>query len=422
MRTQFIVVVLAVTLMIVLAFLIPLARLIDDFAQDRGVTLVLQEAEALARSVTLVTDLDRAVVSSLVAVGDPQVTRSVVFQSGITIGGPPGDTDAVARARGGQAVLVDEGDGVAAYVPVVASSERPVVRAFVGSNVLDRNVAKAWIALAGLGLGLLALAAFIADRLARSIVRPVEKLAAAATRFGDGDLSQRVDLEGPSELQTVGRVFNRIGDRLDHLLRSERESVADLSHRLRTPLTALQLEAEQLPDSDAAGRVRTAVDAMGREVDHLIREARRPIRTGIGSRADLTAVVRDRVRFWEPLLTDQGRAISVDQPAVSVVVTAAVDDLEAAVDALIGNVLAHTDEGVSVWISVLADPPTLVVEDEGRGFPNRSASERGMSTGGSTGLGLDIARRTVEEGDGQMELGHRPGGGARVTLRFGRDG
>jgi len=419
MRRQFVIVVVAVTTIIVLAFLIPLARLIDDFARDRGVSAALQEAEALARSVALVDASNEPVIESLVAIGRADVERGVIFESGLTVGPPSGTPQALIQARGGAAVLVEELDGVAAYVPVIGSGDRPVVRAFVGRDVLDRNVRTAWLVLGALGLGLLAVAALIADALARSIVRPVETLAAAAKRFGDGDLSTRVEPAGPPELQTVGHVFNRIGDRLDHLLRSERESVADLSHRLRTPLTALQLEAEQLENSESAARVRDAVDAMRREVDHLIQEARRPIRGGVGSVADLGQIVRERTGFWEPLITDQGRSFEVDIPQTAIDVSGAKADVEAAVDALIGNAVAHSADGVAIRVTVSIDPPTLVVEDEGDGFLDPAAAERGVSAAGSSGLGLDIARRTAEESGGMMHLGHRPGGGARVELEFG---
>ena len=421
MRRQFVVVVVAVTAIIAVAFVVPLARLLDDFAQDRGVVQVLRESESLARALALVDASDPAIIESLVAVGDGEVERSIIFETGPTVGPPTANPSVVESARSGRAELIEELDGVAAYVPVVGAADAPVVRAFVGPDVLDRNVRTAWLTLFGLGVILLLLAALVADRLARSIVRPVEELADAADRFADGDLSARVVPSGPAELRTVGTVFNRLGSRLAELLRIERESVADLSHRLRTPLTALRLEVEQLEDSTDVERVRDAVDAMHREVDHLIKEARRPARTDAGSLVDLAAVVTDRTRFWEPLAADQGRSFSVTIPQEPVSVTGIRGDIEAAVDALVENVLAHTEDGVGMWIEVTADPASLIVEDAGGGFGDPSVSRRGVSASDSTGLGLDIARRTVEAGGGVMQLGRRQSGGARVEMRFGTD-
>jgi signal transduction histidine kinase len=418
MRRQFVVVVVAVATMISLAFLVPLARLVDRIAEDRGINLAEDEAASLARSVSLVDATDLTVLDSLVAVGDPDASRSIILGSGVTIGSPSGSPEAIEAARAGRSGLYEELGGTAAYVPVVGSENSPVARAFVAGDVLDRNVRQAWAALAGLGVALIAIGALLADRLARSIVRPVEALAGAAHSMAEGDLSARVKVEGPDELQMVSGVFNRLGDRLQHLLQAEREAVADISHRLRTPLTALQLEVEQLPDGESTDRVRESVSSMQRQVDYVIQAVRRPIVDRTDSVADLAAVVRERCEFWEALTTDEGRAFSVDVPSHTVRVVGDEEDLAAAMDALVGNVISHTDEGVPLWVSVTAAPPTLVVADAGPGFPDDSVVQRGVSDGGSTGLGLDIARRTVEDCGGTMRIGTRPEGGALVELRF----
>ena len=87
-------------------------------------------------------------------------------------------------------------------------------------------------------------------------------------------------------------------------------------------------------------------------------------------------------------------------------------DLAAAVDALLGNVFAHTEEGTGFAVELHAHPgrTELTVHDDGPGF-DPAAGARGVSGGGSTGLGLDIARRTAESTGGRLEIA-----GARVTL------
>ena len=96
-------------------------------------------------------------------------------------------------------------------------------------------------------------------------------------------------------------------------------------------------------------------------------------------------------------------------------------DLEAAVDALIGNVFAHTPEGTpySITCSSTVETVRLIVDDGGAGF-GPEALERGRSGGGSTGLGLDIARRTAETSGGRFTVGESPLGGARVELELPR--
>ncbi|WP_225987222.1 ATP-binding protein [Streptomyces spectabilis] len=98
------------------------------------------------------------------------------------------------------------------------------------------------------------------------------------------------------------------------------------------------------------------------------------------------------------------------------------DELAACLDALIGNVLDHTPQGTACRVTVTAGPDgraRLTVSDDGPGFPGSCArsAARGASGGGSTGLGLDIARRTAEDAGGSFAVGHRP---TRVTLTFPR--
>ena len=147
---------------------------------------------------------------------------------------------------------------------------------------------------------------------------------------------------------------------------------------------------------------------------------------GVGTESDLTAVTRERVEFWAALAEDQGRRWSLDVPDQPVLVAVHPDDLGAALDALLGNVLAHTPDGVAFSVTVHAgrtDGPSgggmLVVEDDGPGLPTADVTERGTSHGGSTGLGLDIVKRTSEASGGGIELGSSASGGARITARFG---
>ena len=83
--------------------------------------------------------------------------------------------------------------------------------------------------------------------------------------------------------------------------------VADLSHRLRTPLTALRLDAEGLADPEDARRLSEDVDELERAVDAVIRQARRPVRSEHRPLADPAGVARARAEFWAPLAEDQGR-------------------------------------------------------------------------------------------------------------------
>jgi len=304
------------------------------------------------------------------------------------------------------------------------------VRVLVPNSTLERGVASAWAVEAALGITLVASAVFVADRLARTIVRPVDALADAAARLGEGDLSVRINPEGPPEVKQVALAFNRLGDRVGELLEAERELVADLSHRLRTPLTVLRLDAEGLDDPQEARRLADDVDELERAVTGVIRQARRPVQEDLTApepETDAARVALDRLAFWAPLAEDQERAfefvdVDVDEgrPTASTTVAVSVDDLEAALDALLGNVFAHTPEGTAFRVEVrpLSDGGiALAVEDSGPGL-SPDFVERGVSGSGGTGLGLDIARRTAEGVGGVFRIGRSSTGGARIAMEF----
>ncbi len=156
------------------------------------------------------------------------------------------------------------------------------------------------------------------------------------------------------------------------------------------------------------------VDALERAVTGLIRQARwRSAPSHVGVPATRSAVVRDRVEFWSVLAEDTGRAMRLSLVAGPLPVGVAADELAAAVDALLGNVFAHTPDGTPFAVSLSADR-VLVVSDEGPGLAGAAVS-RGVSAGGGTGLGLDIARRAA---GGALDISDNPGGGAAVTLRL----
>ena len=207
--------------------------------------------------------------------------------------------------------------------------------------------------------------------------------------------------------------------------------MADLSHRLRTPLTVLRLDAEGLDNPEEARRLADDVDELERAVTGVIRQARRPVQEDlIVPETDAAQVAKDRLAFWAPLAEDQERSFEFvagssddgdeDRPPATTNVAVSADELEAALDALLGNVFAHTPEGTAFRVEVrpLSDGwISLAVEDSGSGL-SPDFVERGVSGSGGTGLGLDIARRTAEAAGGVFRIGRSATGGARIAMEF----
>jgi signal transduction histidine kinase len=185
------------------------------------------------------------------------------------------------------------------------------------------------------------------------------------------------------------------------------------------PLTALRIDAESLRDD----RLLDDVCAMERTVSGIIQEARR--QRGAqpeGVPCDAAQVVAGRAAFWRPLAEDQDRQMSVEVTPGPVFVQVSREDLVACADVLLENVFTHTPEGVALAVRLsrrAGGGAWLVVADDGPGFPPGGPVRRGLSRGGSTGLGLDIARRVAESSGGAMTVGRSAAGGGCVTLGLG---
>nr|WP_204343033.1 HAMP domain-containing sensor histidine kinase [Micromonospora terminaliae] len=402
------------------AFLVPLAVLVRTVAADRATVRAAADAQSLVPLVgTADPDTVRLTVDQLAAGSRREVT--VFLADGTVLGARVARTPAVDLAARGQSLTVESAAG---REVVIAVQGRPdgtaVIRTVVPRAELTAGVTRAWLVLALLGLLLVLVGLAVADRLARTLVRPIADLGAVSHRLANAELDARVEPAGPSELREVAGALNHLAERIQVLLREEREQVADLSHRLRTPLTVLRLEAESLRDPDDAARLTTAVDGLERAVTGVIRQARWRSTAAGGGGCDAAAVVADRVAFWSVLAEDTGRSVTLDLAPGPLPVRVAGDELAAAVDALLGNVFAHTPDGTpfTVRLTPEAGQVALTVADAGPGLPAGSA-RRGASGAGSTGLGLDIADRAARSGGGRLELGGAPGGGAVVTLRLG---
>ncbi len=424
MRRRLAALVAATTTLVLLAFLVPLAKLIDTAASDNAKSTATNLSQQIVPIVTSGTD--QAIEAAAKEVAKNGYVVTIHMPDGTRLGAQSGPSALAPGGRDARStrVIAVRGKGdVVVHQPVFRDDGRPaVISTLVPDTILDRGVRRAWAVLAVLGVLLVGISLVVADRLARSMTRPVTALARTAERLGRGELDARVDPGGPVEIREVGLALNRLAARIGELLASEREAVADLSHRLRTPVTALRLDAEGLGDEEERGRLVADVDDLTRQVDAVIREARRPVREGVEARCDATQVVGDRVGFWRVLAEDQRRSLRLSLPAGPTPVRANESDLAAAVDALLGNVFSHTPDGTGFAVDVRALPgrgAEIVVQDDGPGFADADVMARGESRTGSTGLGLDIVRRTAVAAGGNVEIRTSPGRGATIVVRLG---
>jgi signal transduction histidine kinase len=422
MRRRLVLLVAATTSLVLVAFLIPLALLVRTAAADRAVSSAIVELEALAPMVATVdlSTLDLAVTQANVG-GQHPIT--VFLPDGQTVGAPATRSAAVELAATGRSLTAQAVGGREILVAVAGLSDgTAVIRSFVSNAELHRGVARAWLMLGLLGLGLLLVSVLVAAQLARNLTRPLTAVATVSRRLAQGELGARAGPDGPEEVREVSAGLNLLASRIGELLTAEREVVADLSHRLRTPLTALRIDAESLRDPDDRARMTADLDSLERTVTSVIREARRPVRDEVAVRCDAAQVVAERVNFWSALAEEERRRVEVALATGPLPVRASHEDLAACVDALLGNVFAHTPEGSGLGVRLAhraGGGAVLLVADEGPGLPDPFVLRRGHSGNGSTGLGLDIVRRVASNSGGTVWLGRASTGGAMITVEVG---
>lgn len=410
---------LATTTLVVVALLVPLGLLVRRQAHDAARLEAEREARTVAALVALALSFDTPAGEMPDTVGPLAPGTTVTLSDGASFGEPLDGQGTLTDAAMSLAntITADVPGGWEIALPVISGERTAVVGVFVTDAELEEGVIEAWLLLGLVGLLLVGFSALVADRLGRRLVAPVSQLADAAHRLGEGDLQTRVEVDDATELGDVASAFNHLASRLGVLLRAEREEVADMSHRLRTPMTSLRLEAEGLADPADRASVLAQVERLEAAVDSLITAARTK-GAEVGT-SMLDSVVFERAAFWSVLAEEQGREMTVESdPGVEVAVPPS--QLADALDVLIDNVFSHTEPGVPFRVAsgAIGGRAYLRVEDRGPGT-GKDMVGRGSSGDGSTGLGLDIARRTAELAGGGLELSERPGGGARVTLWFG---
>ncbi|MFB7269795.1 sensor histidine kinase [Streptomyces sp. NPDC056244] len=467
MRWALVKVAVAVTVMVVVAFAVPLGLVIKEMARDRAFTNAERQAAAIGPTLSITTDraeLERAVASTqagaygrmavhVPAVDEPGGTGASTGTGTGSSTGTGTDTSTGTGTEGlpleigtrraaeedlrtvqriGRASIAEVPGGFALLQPTALSQARiAIVEIFVPDDEVSNGVDTAWLVLAGVGLALVVGSVAVADRLGLRMVEPAQRLAYAAHALGEGKLGARVPEEGPTELRSAAVAFNSMADQVVQLLANERELAADLSHRLRTPLTVLRLNAASLGEGPAADQTRSAVAQLEREVDTIIRTAReakpQTVAAGPAGGCDVSEVVRERMDFWSALAEDEGRTARVAGIGGPVRIPVVRAELAAALDALLGNVFRHTPEGTAFAVDVHngEDAVIVLVSDAGPGIADpRAALARGNSGGrdGSTGLGLDIVRRVAESTGGDVRIGRSVLGGTEVRIWIGLDG
>ncbi|MFS8202329.1 ATP-binding protein [Streptomyces sp. CWNU-52B] len=279
---------------------------------------------------------------------------------------------------------------------------------------------------------LLALGAAL--RLTGWVLRPVRVLDATTHDIATGRLKSRVAVAGgPPELRRLARSFNEMVDNVEDVLEQQRAFVADASHQLRNPLSALLLRIEllalELPEgNEEIASVRTEGKRLAHVLDDLLDLALAEHAEADLRLTDIGELTAERVASWSPVADEKGVRLIGTCPAT----TAWADPvaLSSALDAVVDNAIKFTSTGESVEVVVASngEASTIVVTDCGPGLSDEELTRVGdrfwRSTGHQnvkgSGLGLSISRALLSAGGGSIAYAHHEPHGLKVTVTVPR--
>ena len=313
-----------------------------------------------------------------------------------------GDAIVMAALRGSTA-HADE----AVAVPVNLDEQvAGIVRAEESPGRLTARIHRAWMLMAALALAIIATVSALAIMLVRRLTAPVNRLAEAARRLEAGDFAVAPEASGIEELDTAGVALAAAARRLEAVLARERALTADVTHQLKTPLTALRIELEagaERPSGPNPTRTLAEVDRIESTIASILELARdsQTVRSPI----DIAPVAAAAYGDWLRRVQATGRTMRFrsdpEPPSVRVSPIA----LRQIIDVLVDNALVHGTGIVTLAVQEIAGGVEVTVTDQGTAaldadviFRRRSASSQGH------GIGLALARSLAEAEGGRLNL------------------
>ena len=274
--------------------------------------------------------------------------------------------------------------------------------------------------------------------MSRRALAPLNVLAVASRRLGQGDLSQRVPVSGQDEIAQLSGTFNSMAGNLERAEKQRRGLMADVAHELRTPLSNIQGYLEAIKDGLVPPNT-TTIDTIHEEVVHLSRlveDLRLLAQADAGALHlnrepdSLEDLLRRTVEAFRPRTEAKEVSISLDMPPGLPLVNMDRTRIAQVLSNLLENALTHTPQDGSIRVSaqLVDDLAEVTVADSGEGLPAdvlphvfdrfyRSDPSRSRSTGGA-GLGLAIAKQLVESNGGSIRAESTVGQGSRFVFQL----
>jgi signal transduction histidine kinase len=430
---------LGLALLILMVLEIPLAVLATRHEQDLSAGQVEAQASGLAAVAS--EDVEHGRAADLTAILAQYQSRTgqevaILDPAGrlLAAAGTDNDNDAISSARNlVQAALAgrsvtsftsDEGQPWASAAVPISADGRALGAVLLGvtATSTERRIHAIWTDLALFAAGVLGLTGLVGLLLARSLSRPLARLEGVVTRLGQGDLTARANADsGPPQVRSLAHQFNHMASHLAELVEAQKRFVADASHQLRSPLTALRLRLENLqvdstgPSAEGVAAAIDEVQRLSRLVDGLLTLSRADRQQPHRQAIDVLKIIEDRCDAWSALADERRVELeaphSPDRHAAALLVPG---DLEQILDNLLANALDASPEGGRIGVTIEDRPPgrlAVHVVDEGPGMSEqdrRRAFDRFWqapnSQGGHSGLGLAIVSQLATRNDASVDL------------------
>ncbi|SDK02144.1 ATP-binding protein [Aliiruegeria lutimaris] len=278
----------------------------------------------------------------------------------------------------------------------------------------------AWTAIATFAISAILIGVTVWITLGR-LTGPLRVLARSAQEFGRGAEAQSIAPSGPNELRSLTSAFNRMQERIRRFVDDRTRLLAALSHDLRSPLTALRVQAEMIEEDETRERIVAITEEMQEMVESTLAFAR-----GVSTSDPVETV--DLGELVAALVADMGTTLgNLEFQTIpgKVDVQLRQTSMRRALRNLIENAIRYGGGAdIRVWRN--GESVCVAVQDRGPGIAEdqlehvfapfvRLESSRSRDTGG-TGLGLSIARTIVQSHGGDISLENREGGGLKATV------
>jgi signal transduction histidine kinase len=323
----------------------------------------------------------------------------------------PARSALAAAADDGRVHVGIEGPDLAVSVPVPADhGVAATVRVSITYDQVTGRTTWAWLLMALLGVCVVGVAALLARRQARQVAIPLERLTASARALGDGDFTIQPERSRVAEADSLAAALASTAHRLGGLVDRERAFSTQVSHQLRTPLTALLLGLESAlarPNADLRQAAETAL-RRGEQLQATIEDLLRLARDTRGQRdvLDVPAVLGTIDDHWRAVFAERGRTLRVTSAPDLPETRASATAVRHVLDVLVGNALVHGAGETTLTAEAFAEGLLVEVADEGAGLADVGAAFAPRPGAGTHGVGLALARSLAEAEGGRLLLRH----------------